>query len=131
MNDRATDKSVVLVVDDDPAVRRVVELMVGLLGRPVAAVPDGAAAVAAFAADPGAVAAVILDVRMPGMDGPETLAALREIDPRVRCLFMTGDAGDQTDDDLLALGAEAVLRKPFRSHQLAAALAPAPHPVGS
>ena len=127
-----TDPHYVLVVDDDPAVRRLVELMVGLLGRPVAAVPDGPSAVAAVATDPDAVAAVLLDVRMPGMDGPQTLAALREVAPGVRCVFMTGDPGDRTDADLLALGAEVVLRKPFRSHHLAAALdGVAAAPVGS
>ena len=39
------------------------------------------------------IAAALLDVRMPGMNGPETLEALREIDPHLRCSFMTGDPG--------------------------------------
>lgn len=129
VTDSVADRPVVLVVDDDPAVRRVVELMVGLLGHPVAAVADGATAAAAFAADPSAFAAVVLDVRMPGLDGPETLAALRAVDPGVRCVFMTGDPGQNSDADLLALGAVAVLRKPFRSHQLAAVLSDEPAAV--
>jgi CheY-like chemotaxis protein len=52
---------------------------------------------------------------MPGMDGPQTLAALRGIDPSVRAVFVTGHAGDYTREDLLGLGAEAVFDKPFTS----------------
>jgi FixJ family two-component response regulator len=39
-------------------------------------------------------ALVLLDVRMPDWDGPQTLAALQKFDPAVRCCFLTGDAGD-------------------------------------
>ena len=56
------------------------------------------------------------DVLMRGMDGPATLAALRQIDPAVRCCFMTvGTTGeDEEADRLLGLGVEAVLPKPYR-----------------
>src|SRR5262245_27065761 len=37
------------------------------------------------------IAVVLLDVRMPGLDGPHTLSALQELCPGVRCCFMTGD----------------------------------------
>jgi CheY-like chemotaxis protein len=52
---------------------------------------------------------------MPDMDGPRTLGALREIDPHVCCAFMSGDTGDYTVEQLLALGAFDVLQKPFAS----------------
>jgi CheY-like chemotaxis protein len=57
---------------------------------------------------------VLLDVKMPGFDGPQALATLREIDPGVRCVFMTGYAADSLVADLLALGADRVVQKPFR-----------------
>ena len=57
---------------------------------------------------------VLLDAKMPEPDGPQTLAALREIDPGVRCVFMTGYAADSFVEELLALGAEQVVEKPFR-----------------
>jgi DNA-binding NarL/FixJ family response regulator len=54
-----------------------------------------------------------MDVRMPGLDGPETLAALRAINPQIQCCFMSGDLGGHTRPGLLGLGAAAVLEKPF------------------
>jgi CheY-like chemotaxis protein len=58
---------------------------------------------------------VLLDVQMAGMDGPQTFAALREWDPAVRVVFMTGNSGPYSVEDLLALGAACVLQKPFPS----------------
>ena len=59
---------------------------------------------------------------MPGLDGPATLLALRELDPSLPCCFMTGETGGQTPADLLALGARCVFLKPFGLDELAAAL---------
>ena len=69
-----------------------------------------------------AIDVVVLDVRMPGMDGPQTLAALREVAPRVRCCFLTGDFGVYTEAQLLAMGAGAVLYKPARPEKLIGAV---------
>ena len=59
------------------------------------------------------IALVLLDVQMPGVDGPEVLAALQTIDPDVRVFFMTGDAGRYSEDGLLAMGARRVFAKPL------------------
>jgi DNA-binding NarL/FixJ family response regulator len=69
------------------------------------------------------IGVVLLDVRMPGRDGPSTLAALQEFDPHVRVCFMTGDAGRYTERDLLDLGALVVYRKPPHMSELAEQLA--------
>jgi CheY-like chemotaxis protein len=55
---------------------------------------------------------------MPGWDGPQTLAAIRTINPDVRFCFMTGHAGDYSEEQLLALGASCVLQKPFNLDEL-------------
>ena len=62
----------------------------------------------------GSIRVVLLDLTMPEFDGRQTLAALREIDPAVRCVFMTGYATDSLVEELLASGAEQVVQKPFR-----------------
>jgi hypothetical protein len=47
------------------------------------------------------------------MDGPATLAALQGIDPNVGCCFMSGDTDEYAPEELLAMGAVHLLRKPF------------------
>jgi CheY-like chemotaxis protein len=59
------------------------------------------------------IAVVLLDVVMPGMDGPTTLLALQKLNPGLHACFMTGDAGKYTEDYLLGLGAVKVFHKPF------------------
>ena len=56
---------------------------------------------------------VLLEVRMPGMDGPHTLTALQKLCPTVRCCFMTGNLTPYTEEALLRMGAVRVFRKPF------------------
>ena len=56
---------------------------------------------------------VLLDVVMPEMSGRETLAALQKINPYVHCCFISGEPNSYPRESLLALGASAVLEKPF------------------
>jgi CheY-like chemotaxis protein len=66
-----------------------------------------------------AIDVVLLDVRMPIRDGPETLAALRELDPYICFYFMSGDLGKYSKENLLALGAVDLFCKPLRLRELA------------
>jgi CheY-like chemotaxis protein len=59
-----------------------------------------------------------MDVQMPGMDGPQTLAALRQISPAVLCCFMTGHPGRYSEGELPDRGA-AFIGKPFVMADLA------------
>jgi CheY-like chemotaxis protein len=65
-----------------------------------------------------------------GLDGPGALQALRGIDPRVACVFITGHPGDYDAAALAAMGAVAVLRKPFLPGDLDAALRRLPRFAG-
>ncbi|MBX9626690.1 MAG: response regulator [Gemmataceae bacterium] len=111
----AEPRPCVLVVDDDDALRAV--LVRELRRRGFDAVPaaGGAEAVEAFARLAGRVDLVLMDVNMPGVSGPDALAALRRADPGVRCCFMTADHRPDTRAALLAGGAAAVFGKPFPS----------------
>jgi CheY-like chemotaxis protein len=66
------------------------------------------------------IALVLLDVQMPGIDGPSTLAAIQAINPEVQCCFMSGNTGKYSAEELLGLGAARVLPKPFASMSLLA-----------
>lgn len=102
-----------LVVDDDPHVRGFLTAALGRLGHTVLVAASGPEAVDLVRRQQGEVDAVLLDVLMGGMDGPETLAALRAVAPAVPCCFMTGNPGRYTADGLLALGAARVFAKPL------------------
>ncbi len=58
---------------------------------------------------------ILLDVMMPGMDGPQTLEAIRKLDSQkdVPVVFMTAKVLPREIDDLMALGALGVISKPF------------------
>lgn len=58
--------------------------------------------------------AVILDVIMPKMRGPETLEEIRKISPRTRVIICSGDHQEQTIRDVVRKGASGFIIKPFR-----------------
>jgi CheY-like chemotaxis protein len=105
----------VLVVEDDSAVLGFLDFALKSHGFAVRLAAGGEEATRLYRRHRGTVDVVLLDVRMPGMDGPHTLAALRAIAPSVRCVFMSGHTGEYSAEQLLALGAARVLPKPFSS----------------
>jgi CheY-like chemotaxis protein len=109
----------ILVVDDDLAVRTVLSIFLREHGFEVWLASDGFKALKAYSRRRPQIDLVLLDVRIPGMDGPHTLTALQAINPDVRCWFMTGELGRYVDRDLLAQGAERILYKPFRMAEVA------------
>lgn len=103
-----------LVVDDDDNIREISSTTLELLGGwEVDTAAGGEEAIeAALSGQPDAI---LLDVMMPGMDGPATLAALRS-DERTRgipVVFLTAKVRPSEIERLSDLGAAAVLSKPF------------------
>ncbi len=78
----------VLVVDDDPDMRAMLEELLKSCGYHVRAAADGLAALRAFVEENPDV--VLLDIRMPGIDGIDVLASIREVDPYVKVIMLTG-----------------------------------------
>jgi CheY-like chemotaxis protein len=83
---------------------------------------DGREAVQLFVRHEAEVRVALLDVNMPGLDGPGALARIRQANPRVPCCFMTGHSGRYSGADLLALGAVQVFEKPFRLDEIVQAM---------
>lgn len=109
----------ILVVDDNDALRENLAEALELEGYAVAVARDGSAALARLAEDP-LPRVVLLDLMMPGMDGREILARIRE-DPRlggVRVVITTGLSGVRGR----VPAADGVLTKPFGVRELLAAL---------
>ena len=118
----------VLVVDDDTAVRLTLGAMIEHQGFATRLAASGDEGVAEYDRHRDEIAAVVLDVRMPGKDGPHTLAELRERDPDLPCVFVTGYAGAYGTDDLAGRGA-VVLAKPVAADDLGRAIRAARGPA--
>ncbi len=113
----------IILVDDEPTIRRNLAKYLTLQGHDVEAVENGVQALRAF--DDGDVDLVITDINMPEMDGIEILAALRSRGSDVPVIAMSG--GGQFDKRLLLtsatmLGAVTTLEKPFELDELAQAV---------
>jgi CheY-like chemotaxis protein len=115
----STGKPGILVVDDDQMLLALLQRVFQGQGFNVWQAASGHLALDLYRRHQEHIAVVLLDVRMPGLDGPSTLTELRSIDPFVTCCFMTGHAGDYPLDDLEELGAVACFDKPFRTHEMA------------
>jgi CheY-like chemotaxis protein len=105
-------------VDDKLGPRRLLKLVLEQRGHAVLLAATGDKALEVFRRHRGAIRLVLLDVHMPGRDGPATLDALRALDPQVRCGFMSGDLGDYTEEELRRRGALAFFHKPFELSRL-------------
>jgi CheY-like chemotaxis protein len=112
----------ILVVDDEACLRGVLNAVMRQQGFAVWLAAGGQEAVDLYRRHHEAIDVVLLDVRMPGQDGPQTLAALQELNPQLRCCLMSGDLGGYTEESLRHLGAAAVIRKPFRLAEVAQVL---------
>ena len=102
-----------LVVGDERAVLCDLAARLRIEGYTVWLADHGRQAIELYQRHREAIAVVLLDVLMPGMDGPRTLTALQELCPAVRCCFVTGDPTPYTEEALLQMGAVWVFRKPF------------------
>jgi CheY-like chemotaxis protein len=109
-----TRRGTVLIVDDEPMVRQVLQLLCDRLGLEVLATGSGFEAAELYERHRDSIRLVLLDVIMPLIDGPSTLARLRSAGLDARVAFMSANTGPYTIDGLLALGADRFFEKPFR-----------------
>jgi CheY-like chemotaxis protein len=112
----------ILVIDDDPDVRRVFRRMLGPETNIVEA-SSGAEGLEHYASPdtmPLAPGLVILDLAMPGMTGAECFTRLRALDPEVPIAIVSGFPKDQHIAPLLASGNVEFLAKPFQREELLA-----------
>lgn len=106
----------IALVEDDPSLRDATVQALTLEGAEVTAFPDARAALGWLTADyPGVV---VSDVRMPGMDGIAFFAALREIDPDLPVILVTGHGDIAMAVEAMKNGAADFLTKPYASADL-------------
>jgi CheY-like chemotaxis protein len=112
----------VLVVDDEAALRAMLRSGLRFFGLPAYVAGSAPEALEVYRRNAGDIGVVLLDVLLPVQDGPDILRALRALRPDLPCCFMSGHTGKYTEEELLALGAARVFRKPFDLHAVAQAL---------
>ena len=108
-----TSDATVLLVDDDPVVRRTVTRMLASFGLQVLVAEDGADAVAAFERERDTVDCVLLDLTMPGMDGKTALSRMQELKPGTPILVASGFHEASAESLLGSAGVVGFLQKPF------------------
>ncbi len=113
-----------LIVDDEAHIRQLMRLTLETAGYEVNEAATGEEALTLFR-DGQDYAAVLLDQKMPGMDGLHTLVQLIERAPEVRVIMVTAFASVELAVDAMKLGATDFLRKPMTPEALRGAVAAA------
>lgn len=117
---RGSDDTTILVVEDEDAVRQVSARTLERLGYHVLSSRDGVEALGLYDRYAGSIDLVLMDLVMPKMGGRELLLALRERDPNVKVIVMSGYPLDVEVEDILVGEHIAWLPKPLRLGDLAA-----------
>jgi two-component system response regulator FixJ len=115
--------SAVGVVDDDDAVRRSLGMLLLTAGYEVQTYPNAEALLEA--GPPPGLACLVVDVRMPGMDGVALIGALREKGKNLPVVVVTGHGDVPLAVRAMKAGACDFLEKPYREEELLAAIASA------
>ena len=117
----------ILVIDDDAALRNTLTILLGARGFDVVVAENGKSGIDAIKARPFDL--VIVDLFMPGMDGLETTKALRQHNPSIPIIAVSGfmfggRCPEMPNFDAMATeaGAISTLYKPFRPAELLQAI---------
>lgn len=113
-----TGAGTVLVVEDDPLVRKMAAEALRECGYAVLEAADGRAALQVWRENRDAIHLIFTDVRMPVMGGTELATEIRKVDPGARILFCSGYAEEASPDRKLIDTAVNFLSKPYDVERL-------------
>lgn len=114
------DKTLVLVVDDLAGDRETIKAMLEEEGHRVTTASNGDEAIQLVKGKHYDV--ILLDVVMPGMDGIQTFERVKEIDPQVAVLMMTGYSEEELMERAIRVGSYTYIRKPIDVERVLAVL---------
>ncbi len=106
----------ILVVDDDPDIRQVLQDRLESYGYLVETAADGRAALKKL--EHLTPSGIFLDIRMPGMDGLEVLAQIRSRHPSIPVVIVTAASARENVISAISAGAQAYLLKPFDTPEI-------------
>jgi two-component system cell cycle sensor histidine kinase/response regulator CckA len=117
-----TQVKTILVVDDEPEIRKLVTAMLTRNGYRVLTADSGENAVRLFRNNPG-VDLLLTDVVAPGMSGPMIADQIAQLQPDIKVVFMSGYDGTQVVQRYVVEKGYSLLIKPFTMEQLGAMVA--------
>lgn len=106
----------ILIIDDDPDIRETMTTLLTMNGYKAVALPDGPSALSAIKDEKFHM--VITDLRLPGMDGIEILKRVKEMEPNMQCIVITGYATVSTAVEAMRAGAYDYIMKPFNTTEI-------------
>lgn len=110
----------ILIVDDEEEILKVGKKIFGDLGYRIRTADNGLSAIDMYRKEKPDL--VLLDIQMPGIDGRETLRRLREIDPAVNALYITGYARPELLNAIEESKEAEIIQKPFSIQEMAGAI---------
>jgi CheY-like chemotaxis protein len=108
----------ILVVDDEPAVRRLASAILNRNGYRTITAAEGREGTVMFAKQRNEIRLVVSDVMMPLLDGPAMLRELKLMQPGLKSIVITGLGEENRVAEAKAAGADVVLQKPFTADEL-------------
>ncbi len=103
----------ILIVDDEETILKLMRHTLETSGYRVVTASNGEEGRQAFMRQPDEIDAVITDMAMPVMDGPEMVAALKQLKPDVKVIAISGMATEASIARITRLGAAGLISKPF------------------
>jgi two-component system, cell cycle sensor histidine kinase and response regulator CckA len=112
------DKKTILVVDDEPEIRKLVGAMVSQFGYTAITADSGEHAMTLYKNQKGPLALLITDVVQPGMSGPMLADKLSELQPDLKVLYISGYDNTHVVQKYVVEKGHALLAKPFTVGEL-------------
>ena len=118
MNESAEPEGPILIVENEPLVREAMEDILGASGIVTIGTASGPEGIEAYADRKDEISLVILDMRLPGMDGPAILKALRRINPGVKAIVSSAYDEREIRRGFNGETVSSILKKPFDAEDL-------------
>jgi len=121
--DSAKNSKAILLIDDEPMVNDICEMMLKKLGHQVLKAHSGSEGIKIFEVNKNRIELIISDFNMPGMNGQEVVNTIRLMDPGVKVLLSSGGMGDAKEEEILLRGFDGFLIKPYTMNTLSIKIA--------
>jgi two-component system, cell cycle sensor histidine kinase and response regulator CckA len=113
----------ILVVDDEEAIRQITKGTLEAFGYQVLIASDGTEGIALYAQHKDEIRVVVTDMMMPFLDGPALIRALQKMNPNIRIIAVSGLAQNEKAAEAASIGVKVFLPKPYTAERLLTSLA--------